>query len=47
MHPADAVVAKFGSLVELLTNHSDEITIFHAMARENTVEVSQSQSSPG
>jgi hypothetical protein len=39
MHPADVVVAEFGSVVELLTNHSDKITIFHAMAGEHTVEV--------
>jgi hypothetical protein len=39
MHPAEVVIAEFGSLVELLANHLDEITILHAMAGENAVEI--------
>lgn len=39
MHPTEVVIAGFGSLVELLVNHLNEITILHAMAGENAVEI--------
>lgn len=39
MHPAEVVIAEFGSLVELLADHLDEITILHAMAGENAAEI--------
>ena len=39
MYPTDVVVTDFVSVAQLLTDHSDEITIVHPMAGENTVEV--------
>ena len=36
---ADVVVAEFGSLMELFTDHLGGVVIFHVMAGENTAEV--------